>query len=299
MNALERLRLADPVPEEDRLLAAPGAMDAFVLSVKERSGPVADMREKPIEVRDQAPVQVPEDVDQPAGPNVRRSTRPWRLAAAAAAAVIVLVAATLAVLNGTNGEPDAAAPAGSDEMGVVLSAYDALNAGDIEGWLGHFSDDAVMFSAENTRLDETRETTRKIYEVQAAANYRADVVEACRLVGPSLAGGRQVECTIRESDDFHGPAGLSLTRRELFTVNDDGKISEVSAQVIAFTQPGYFVYNQAFYDWLRDAHPEVHAEIRPEITTHLPQTPEHVRAALEYLDEFIAQSDLYPVGDGS
>ena len=37
----------------------------------------------------------------------------------------------------------------------------------------------------------------------------------------------------------------------------------------------------------------------PIIVTHWPKEPEQIRVALEYLDEFLAQSDLYPITDGS
>ena len=56
MSTLERLKQANPVPEADRLLSAPGAMDDFILAAKERSGIVQT-------TKDQAPIEVPTTFD--------------------------------------------------------------------------------------------------------------------------------------------------------------------------------------------------------------------------------------------
>ncbi|MDH3425179.1 MAG: hypothetical protein OEM22_00775 [Acidimicrobiia bacterium] len=294
MNALERLERANPVPNHDRLLDEPGAMDAFVFTVEEKS----EITHK--NVTDSEPSGAAGEQISSAAPesrlirglrNLRRGEHNW-LVAAAAAVTVLAAGAALVMLTSPSGDSDAAAPAGSDQVAVVLSAYDALNAGDIDAWIGHFTDEAIVFGA-------TTPIARNLYEVQSAANYQAVLVERCRRVGPTSQGEAQVECTITEADDFHGAGGISLTRNELFVVNEDGQISEVSAQVIAFTQPGYYVFNQAFFDWLRIAHPNVHDEIRPELTTHLPERPEHMRTALDFVDEFLAQSDVYPITDGS
>lgn len=293
MSTLEHMRRANPVPDDNQLLTTPGAIDAFVLSVKERSGLVGNMRETPIETKDRAPVHIVRDLDQ-AGPGVGQSTKRYRgwVAAAAAAVAILVFGTTLVLISGTTGERDTAAPGTVDEVGIVLSAYEALNAGNIDAWLGHFTDDALIFGG-------TRLVADNLYKVLSAANYHAEVVESCRRIEPTSQGETQVECTIKETDDFHATGGITLTRKELFAVNQDSQISQVDAQVIAFNQPGYYVFNQAFFDWLRVAHPDIHAEIRPPITTHLPQDPEDMSTALRYLDEFLAQSDLYPITDDS
>jgi hypothetical protein len=55
MSTLERLERANPVADADRLLSAPGAMDDFVLAVKERSGIVQT-------AEDRAPIEVPTEI---------------------------------------------------------------------------------------------------------------------------------------------------------------------------------------------------------------------------------------------
>lgn len=213
-------------------------------------------------------------------------TRPRRgwLIAAGPAAVTVLLAGTLIVISANAGPDSAAPPAGTDPVSVVTSAYEALNAGDVDGLMQHYTDSAFENPAQTTVL----------YEVLAAINTRIEVLEPCRLID---AG--QVECVVLEANDFHGAGGITITRRELFTVNDASRISGVDVTVLSFTQPGYYTFTQVFWDWMRETYPDVHAEIRPALITHLPQDPEHIRAALGYLDEFLAQSDPYPVTDGS
>ncbi|MCH8992555.1 MAG: hypothetical protein IIA44_12525 [Acidobacteria bacterium] len=100
MNAIERLERANPVPDEDRLLAAPGAMDAFVSSVKERSGIVKKTERKGSGVEDRPPIEVPTD----AAP-IEGSRRRFGLVAAAAVVVLVIgAAAAILTLSGDGGD---------------------------------------------------------------------------------------------------------------------------------------------------------------------------------------------------
>ena len=97
MSTLERLERANPVPDADRLLSAPGAMDDFVLAVKERSGIVRTTEDRP-------PIEVPIDTkSKPTRKDWRRRLVPVLAAAAAVIAAILVVVA----LSST--EPDVAA----------------------------------------------------------------------------------------------------------------------------------------------------------------------------------------------
>ena len=105
MSAIERLERANPVPDEDRLLAAPGAMDAFVSSVKERSGIVKKTERKGSGVEDRPPIEVPTD----AAP-IEGSRRRFGLVAAAAVVVLVIgAAAAILTLSGDGGDDVVAA----------------------------------------------------------------------------------------------------------------------------------------------------------------------------------------------
>lgn len=101
MTVLERLESANPVADADRLLSGPGAMDAFVLAVKERSGILHT-------TSDQAPIEVPTELSSTRD---RKSSTKWRrrLVPALVAAVVAIVIAgiSIAVLGGST-DPDVA-----------------------------------------------------------------------------------------------------------------------------------------------------------------------------------------------
>lgn len=219
-------------------------------------------------------------------PETRTPRRRSLLVAMGAAAVTILLIGSLtAILTNAASEPVAQE---LEPVETVLSAYEALIGGDIDAWLGHFTDDAAIF-------ESTKHNVASIYGVLGAANYRVEFDEACHLIEPTDQGASQVECTITETNDFHAAGGISLTRTETFVLSGDGVITDVDAVVIAFTQPGYWVFTEAFWDWLREVHPDVFAEIKPQLTTHLPSEPESMRRMLDYVDEFLTQSDEYPI----
>lgn len=285
MSALSRMQQANPVPDESQLLADPTAMELFVRQVQTTSGlidPDVEVWSKPDGTRSRHPGSPGPGRNRPTG-----RLRGMTIAVGTAALTLLLFSATLVLLQGESGT---SAPAVSDPGPIrsVESAYTALNMGDIDQWLAHFSDDALIFG-------QTKPVTEKLYAVLSAANYKATPTEFCEQLEPETPGESLVACTITETNDFHGGGGISLTREEVFVVDEQGLITGATARVLTFTQPGYYTFNQAFFDWLRTAHPAVHAEIRPTITTHLPAEPEHMQAALEFLDEFLAQSERYPI----
>jgi len=102
MNALERLESANPVADTDRLLSAPGAMDDFVLAVKERSGIMHT-------TSDQAPIEVPTESNpieiKKGGVDWRRRLVP---ALVAAAVLAVVTAGILYAFAGGSSDPDVA-----------------------------------------------------------------------------------------------------------------------------------------------------------------------------------------------
>jgi len=110
MSAIERLERANPVPDEDRLLAAPGAMDAFVSSVKERSGIVKKTDKTGAGVEDRPPIEVPTGSGPGEVVAVEGSRSRFRLVAAAAVVVLVIgAAAAILTLSGDGGDDVVAA----------------------------------------------------------------------------------------------------------------------------------------------------------------------------------------------
>lgn len=66
-----------------------------------------------------------------------------------------------------------------------------------------------------------------------------------------------------------------------------------------------FAFMRAFWDWLRPTYPDVHDEIRPNDGQSFPgwgrgrDLVEDMAVALQYMDEFLAQSDVYPLEPGN
>lgn len=268
-----RVRRANPMTRQDQLdqIFGEEASRRLLRVIHQRR--VGRMTETIKDQTQSGPVPTPEP----------RGRRGW-LVAAAAAAVTALLAGSVLIVTAVAGPDSAAPPAGTEPVAVVDSAYEALNAGDVDGWMAHFTADHF----ENPPL------VAGLHDVLAAAGHRKETLEPCRPIGEE-----QVECTVRDVNDFHGAAGITITLRERFTVNEDARISATDTTVISFTQPGYYTFTQTFWSWMEDAHPEIHAENRPVLVAHWPEEPEQIRVALEYLDEFLAQSDLYPITDGS
>jgi hypothetical protein len=266
-----RIRRANPVARRDQVDRLFGDDVAVrLLHHVERRARITDTR------REQPRIEPP----------ASRRRLGWLIAAAAAAGTVLLAGALIVISTGREIR-SAAPPAGTEAVTVARSAYDALNQGDVEGWLAHFSADAEVF-------DMTREAAATRYEILAAARYQAEVIEPCRLSAASV-----VECTVIATDAFSGAGGISSTRRERFVMNEDGRIGLAEATVVDIVQPGPYTFAQEFWDWLREAHPRVFDQIRPTIRTHLPETPEHMETALEFVDEFLAQSEVYPIVGGS
>ena len=109
MSAIERLERAHPVPDEDRLLVAPGAMDAFVSSVKERSGIVKETQRKTSGVEDRPPIEVPTGSGPGEAVAVEGSRRRYSLVAAAAVVVLVIGAAAAILTRSGDGGNDVVA----------------------------------------------------------------------------------------------------------------------------------------------------------------------------------------------
>lgn len=104
MNALERLERANPVTDSDRLLSASGAMDDFVLAVKERSGIMQTTDGR-------APIEVPETQVQetdPIKPVFKKERRRGLVYAFAVATIaLIFVGVAWAVLS-NDSQPDVA-----------------------------------------------------------------------------------------------------------------------------------------------------------------------------------------------
>ena len=122
----------------------------------------------------------------------------------------------------------------------------------------------------------------------AVWNDRYERTDPCE----SLTTG--IRCEVLHHTDFYEAGGLSPFEQPMtFVVNDAGQISKIGFSVVAWvTKINRF--NVSFMAWLGKAHPEEAAEM-----SGAPMggafNSEDARIALQYVDEFVAQSDIYPI----
>lgn len=203
--------------------------------------------------------------------------------------------AAVAATSTTSSPTSTALPAEAESLALatVAAYYDALNRGDYPAML--------EVRTEAWRAPTGESTYRAIV---AAANERAVVVEPCNVVSLSAEDRRVVKCTISYSNDYHGPADIDYgePRVETLLVTKDGKIDGMYDDHVSppESDPASFgAYNRAFYDWLEVAYPDVYEEIKVDDGESIPgwfaQDPGHMTIAIEYIEEFVAQSDVYPL----
>jgi len=170
---------------------------------------------------------------------------------------------------------------------VVVLALDAKNDLDLDRWLAAFHGGArkgVPLFAE---------------EILMNANQRWEIVEPCRVVDESAAGDTIVDCLIVNTDDFWGVGNIYEPRTLTFHVNDDGKLTtrEGVTNRTTFRSPERNAFNRSFHQWLSDTYPDVYSggptpsHSGPGFDT---QNSDHMLIAVDYVEEFVAQSDIYP-----
>ncbi len=128
------------------------------------------------------------------------------------------------------------------------------------------------------------------------------VVEPCRVTGEADSGDTTVECLLSNTDDFWGAGGIFDTRAFEFSVNTDGLITSqvgLTPGTRGFSSARRNAFNRAFSQWLSDTYPDVFAETGLLVSSNGPgfdaQDSTHMLVAVEYAEEFVAQSDVYPL----
>lgn len=179
----------------------------------------------------------------------------------------------------------------ADHVATIEAMVASRNSGDFDAWRSHFiSDDPSIFGS--VRREESDLDWQRSF---MAANEVWTIDGDCR----ELAGDR-VACPFTLRNEFHGPAGLWFEVPELtFSFADDGLIGSLGAN--SWEIAGDLGdYNSAFDAWLGETHPDVHANFGPRVEGEdgLPSADD-MPVALQYVDEFVAQSDKYPLGEAA
>ncbi|MEX1125776.1 MAG: hypothetical protein WD895_04835 [Acidimicrobiia bacterium] len=233
------------------------------------------------------------------GGSKRPSTTRWLVAAIA---VIALGVAGIVVRSGGSAIPltgDEGDPQAVEAFKAVEAAYSLFNTGD-PAWIeirlrGSFFDSPQTEDEIATQLAlfHARQAANADIEVSGCVSRGhgewPDVVDS----GVPAPVGHHFICEATTSDSLKEPAGIRLAETYLWVV-DDGTVVAVRTFEDTTEQTDFV---QAFHDWLEETHPDVFANMvfLGSGTFDFFPDAESVPAALEYLDEFLAQSDIYPL----
>ena len=175
------------------------------------------------------------------------------------------------------------APTTTPEVAAVMAAIDALNSYDLDGWLmaheGGKRQGVPLFAE----------------QILMNAKQQYEIIEACQVTGEDSSGKTSVVCVIKDNNEYWGVGGISDTKRQVYMVNADGLITNTNH----FGSPSRNDFNHAFHQWLSDTYPEVYNEMGyVRISSNGPgfdtKNPDHMLIAVEYVEEFVAQSNTYP-----
>ena len=246
----------------------------------------------------------------------QESKRPWTTPwLVAAIAVIVLGVAAIMVnqagvpaipLAGADGDPQAV-----EAFRAVEAAYHAFNTGD-PVWV------EVRDRGSNPSLEEAEQAESLEGSALFSANQEAwdehIAVSGCvssgfgdwsEVTNPGVPTptGYLFICEVIETNSFWSSGGLRLPATYMWVVDEEGVVAVSSRE--DFSQVNEF--DEAFGKWLEETHPEVAADIipldpayfPPEVGHDLWSHPESAPTALDYAEEFVAQSDDYPIESNS
>lgn len=174
----------------------------------------------------------------------------------------------------------------AQQVATIEAMVEARNSGDYEVWRSYFPAERPVIWA-NTIEDDSELDWQRSY---MAAN------ETWTITAPCQSRGSGVSCPMTLVHDFFAPAGLFFRTTVDFEFNGDGEISYLGTGSWEIAGD-WGEYTEAFDTWLLEAHPEVHARMGPRVEGEngLPSADD-MPEALEYVNEFIGQSDIYPLG---
>lgn len=190
-----------------------------------------------------------------------------------------------------------AAPASRDpvqRIGVVEAMVSAANDARLTDYMDLFAPGAMLYGSPYDGPSQ---------EALMAANVKwafdGDARSSC------VAGdGGDLTCyAVTLQDAFHGTAGLSIRADFSFTFDTQNRItsievdrSERSRLSAPFGQQGLSqqaAFASSFLQWLSEAHPDVATSMSPPAANGMPGAAD-IPLVLDYMVEFMAQSDLYP-----
>jgi len=287
---LGNLRDANPIPHPDRLLIDEADARAFLATVQERRHGMANKTQPEMQPTEAPPRPRESRRDSEAVISVVRGPR-RRFVYVLAAAIVALIVgsvAWIAFLNDGGSDVAGIPLIGADGDAVaqeafagVESAFAAFNSGDMDTW--------VLWRDES-------EATGADYAYELAAEARIDI-EQCTYRGlaewdfDGPLTGHGFDCAVTQTDLILEAAGIELEMTYNWVIGADPESS------LGGSNEDFMFVDELmgeYRNWLATSHPDVEASIQYSSGEDYP-TARSVPTALEYIDEFVAQSDVYPL----
>jgi hypothetical protein len=145
----------------------------------------------------------------------------------------------------------------------------------------------MLASVELATVDLAEEYRGRLGGLEAW-NFRSEQAEPCKEYSPG-----NFLCDMLERTDFHAVGGFGpWNDRMTVKINEAGIITQTSHQTNTAVN-GIAVFNRSFRSWLADAHPDEAEKMNVLMGPNF--TAEDALIALQYVEEFVAQSEDYPV----
>ena len=217
-------------------------------------------------------------------------------AAAAAATATTTATPTTTVAPTTTLAPESANGA-STQIATVEAMYDALNAHDADAYAVYWAEDAVGWGPMvwgNDKVPVGSPEMDKGFEERRAWGAHFTLSD-CQLVD------EEVRC-LETWDDrvYHGMAGLTVDREAFYTFDEQGMITTMIngnfyTDEVADWQAVFGPWMQATYPEIAETYlvPGFDKSFKREVVF---ASPESIAEFTGLIEEFVAQSDDYPLG---
>ena len=168
---------------------------------------------------------------------------------------------------------------------LVEAEIAAANDGDVSAQLEFYAPDAII--SRPTTADQTIE---QFLEYQVAIGTQITIIDPCEEVSANT-----VVCTVRHENELFDAAGIAPEMSLTVRFDDDGLITSYSPGISGAI--GYLAFYDDFARWMREAHPAVYSQVWAEEGLYSQRmTAETAPIFLQYVDEFVAESEKYPLG---
>jgi hypothetical protein len=302
---LQLIAVSDPVPSAATLHPESGDDSPLLLAIYQRSGIMGQRQ-------DAVPqVQYPDrsiTKGQPGQPVPEKTNRRWRGPAVAAAAFAIVAVVGMGAWLASSGNGGDVADQPASTTTALASAEllrTAFNQGDFETYRSLFAPDAgvgVPPGAWDFLVDLELEPLGAAPSVSPAA-FGLQLEGECTEDNPSL-----VTCTWTQRGGMFDRVGIDMTSDVTLYFDVEGAIYNLVVQLAS--EQGLHVlglagsFHPIFGAWLRDTHPDVFAATyttpeelpRPLDRDHIDKLESRAQWAA-VLDEFLAQSDTYPLNE--